>query len=62
MRFGGRDRQEGGTRFDYALRGAWHFPNGGLLEGLAGGKPEPVPGHAPRVVTPHGGGPAEGFG
>ncbi len=35
-RFGGRDRQEGGTRFDYALRGAWHFPNGGLLEGLAG--------------------------
>jgi len=35
-RFGGRDRQEGGTRIDYALRGAWYFPNGGLLEGLAG--------------------------
>ncbi|MBP0464482.1 LPS-assembly protein LptD [Roseomonas sp. PWR1] len=35
-RFNGRDRQEGGTRIDYALRGAWHFPNGGLLEGLAG--------------------------
>ncbi|MBW6397796.1 LPS assembly protein LptD [Roseomonas sp. HJA6] len=35
-RFYGRDRQEGGTRFDYALRGAWYFPNGGMLEGLAG--------------------------
>jgi len=35
-RFAGRDRQEGGTRLDYALRGAWYFPNGGLLEGLAG--------------------------
>ena len=35
-RFTGRDRQEGGTRIDYALRGAWHFPNGGLVEGLAG--------------------------
>ena len=35
-RFGGRDRQEGGTRIDYALRGTWYFPNGGLLEGLAG--------------------------
>jgi LPS-assembly protein len=35
-RFAGRDRQEGGTRIDYALRGAWYFPNGGLLEGLAG--------------------------
>lgn len=35
-RFGGRDRQEGGTRVDYALRGAWYFPNGGMLEGLAG--------------------------
>lgn len=35
-RFGGRDRQEGGTRVDYALRGAWYFPNGGLFEGLAG--------------------------
>ena len=35
-RFAGRDRQEGGTRVDYALRSAWYFPNGGLLEGLAG--------------------------
>ncbi len=35
-RFTGRDRQEGGTRVDYALRGAWYFPNGGVLEGLAG--------------------------
>lgn len=35
-RFYGRDRQEGGTRFDYALRAAWYFPNGGLIEGLAG--------------------------
>ncbi len=35
-RFAGRDRQEGGTRVDYALRSAWYFPNGGMLEGLAG--------------------------
>lgn len=35
-RFVGRDRQEGGTRIDYALRGAWYFPNGGMAEGLAG--------------------------
>jgi LPS-assembly protein len=35
-RFYGRDRQEGGTRIDYALRGAWYFPNGGMVEGLAG--------------------------
>lgn len=35
-RFAGRDRQEGGTRVDYAMRGAWYFPNGGMLEGLVG--------------------------
>ncbi|WP_338664209.1 LPS assembly protein LptD [Pararoseomonas sp. SCSIO 73927] len=35
-RFNGRDRQEGGTRVDAALRGAWFFPNGGSVEGLAG--------------------------
>ncbi|MGG5817236.1 LPS-assembly protein LptD [Falsiroseomonas sp. HW251] len=35
-RFAGRDRQEGGTRMDAALRGAWLFPNGGQLEGLFG--------------------------
>jgi LPS-assembly protein len=35
-RFPGRDRQEGGTRVDAALRGAWLFPNGGQLEGLVG--------------------------
>ncbi|MCS6892197.1 MAG: LPS assembly protein LptD [Rhodovarius sp.] len=35
-RFPGRDRQEGGTRFDFALRGAWNFPNGGQVEALAG--------------------------
>ncbi|MGX9963650.1 LPS-assembly protein LptD [Roseomonas sp. F4] len=35
-RFAGRDRFEGGTRVDAALRGAWLFPNGGQLEGLAG--------------------------
>jgi LPS-assembly protein len=35
-RFTGRDRQEGGTRVDAALRGAWYFPNGGLVEGLVG--------------------------
>ena len=36
-RFTGRDRQEGGSRVDYALRGAWDFPNGGQVEGLVGG-------------------------
>lgn len=35
-RFPGRDRLEGGTRADAALRGAWFFPNGGQLEGLVG--------------------------
>ena len=35
-RFYGRDRQEGGTRVDAAIRGAWLFPNGGQLEGLFG--------------------------
>lgn len=35
-RFVGRDRQEGGTRIDAAMRGAWYFPNGGQLEALAG--------------------------
>ncbi|RYJ02642.1 MAG: LPS-assembly protein LptD [Acetobacteraceae bacterium] len=35
-RYTGRDRQEGGTRVDTALRGAWDFPNGGQVEGLIG--------------------------
>ncbi|HEY4252202.1 MAG TPA: LPS assembly protein LptD [Roseomonas sp.] len=35
-RFVGRDRQEGGTRIDAALRGAWYFPNGGQLEAMGG--------------------------
>jgi LPS-assembly protein len=35
-RYPGRDRQEGGTRMDAAIRGAWLFPNGGQLEGLFG--------------------------
>lgn len=35
-RFTGRDRQEGGTRMDAALRAAWLFPNGGRVEALAG--------------------------
>ncbi|HYZ32640.1 MAG TPA: LPS assembly protein LptD, partial [Crenalkalicoccus sp.] len=35
-RFPGLDRQEGGTRVDGALRGAWNFPNGGQIEGLFG--------------------------
>jgi LPS-assembly protein len=35
-RFTGRDRQEGGTRVDTALRSAWDFPNGGQVEGLVG--------------------------
>jgi len=35
-RFTGRDRQEGGTRVDAAIRATWLFPNGGRVEGLAG--------------------------
>jgi len=35
-RFNGRDRQEGGTRVDGALRAAWNFPNGGQVEATAG--------------------------
>jgi len=35
-RFPGRDRQEGGTRVDAALRAGWLFPNGGLVDGLVG--------------------------
>ena len=35
-RFAGRDRQEGGTRVDAAMRSAWLFPNGGQVEGLVG--------------------------
>ena len=35
-RFNGRDRQEGGMRVDYALRQAWNFPNGGMIEAVAG--------------------------
>ncbi|MCO6418868.1 LPS assembly protein LptD [Siccirubricoccus sp. KC 17139] len=35
-RFTGRDRQEGGTRVDTAIRAAWDFPNGGQVEGLVG--------------------------
>ena len=35
-RFNGRDRQEGGTRIDGAVRSAWNFPNGGQVEAIAG--------------------------
>jgi LPS-assembly protein len=35
-RFTGRDRQEGGTRVDMALRGQWNLPNGLRIEGVAG--------------------------
>lgn len=35
-RFNGRDRQEGGTRFDGAIRSAWNFPNGGQVEAVGG--------------------------
>ncbi|MBI0535638.1 LPS-assembly protein LptD [Roseomonas sp. KE2513] len=35
-RFTGRDRLEGGTRVDAAMRGAWYFPSGGSVEGLVG--------------------------
>ncbi|TCH99112.1 LPS-assembly protein LptD [Roseococcus sp. SYP-B2431] len=35
-RFSGRDRLEGGTRIDGALRASWNFVNGGRVEGLVG--------------------------
>lgn len=35
-RFTGRDRQEGGTRADMALRGAWFLPENRQLEALVG--------------------------
>ena len=35
-RFNGRDRQEGGTRVDGAIRVAQDFPNGGRVEAIAG--------------------------
>ena len=35
-RFPGRDRQEGGTRADMALRGAWFMPQNRQLEALVG--------------------------
>ena len=35
-RFTGRDRQEGGTRADIALRGAWFLPENRQLEALVG--------------------------
>jgi LPS-assembly protein len=35
-RFTGRDRQEGGSRVDAAIRAAWNFPNGGQVESLVG--------------------------
>lgn len=35
-RFNGRDRMEGGTRVDAALRSSWNFVNGGRIEGLVG--------------------------
>lgn len=35
-RFGGRDRMEGGTRVDAALRGAWLLPGGRGVEALVG--------------------------
>jgi len=35
-RYPGRDRMEGTTRVDMALRGSWNFPNGGRVETLVG--------------------------
>nr|WP_314076035.1 LPS assembly protein LptD [uncultured Roseococcus sp.] len=35
-RFNGRDRLEGGTRVDAAMRASWNFANGGRVEGLVG--------------------------
>lgn len=35
-RFNGRDRLEGGTRVDAAMRASWNFVNGGRIEGLVG--------------------------
>jgi len=35
-RYVGRDRLEGGSRTDYAMRAMWDFPNGGGVDGLVG--------------------------
>jgi LPS-assembly protein len=35
-RYSGRDRMEGTTRADLALRGSWNFVNGGRVEGVVG--------------------------
>lgn len=35
-RYPGRDRFEGGTRVDAAMRGVWTFPNGAQVDGLVG--------------------------
>ena len=35
-RFTGRDRLEGGTRVDAAMRAGWYFPSGGSIDGLVG--------------------------
>lgn len=35
-RYSGRDRLEGTTRADMALRGSWNFVNGGRVEGVVG--------------------------
>jgi LPS-assembly protein len=35
-RYVGRDRLEGGSRTDYAVRAVWDFPNGGAVDGLIG--------------------------
>ena len=57
-RFNGRDRQEGGTRVDGAIRGAWDFPNGGRVEAIAGRSfrlrqdaTEPTPMDGPAIMA-----------
>lgn len=54
-RFSGRDRQEGTTRADASLRGAWNFPNGGKVEGLVGRSYTLVDDHSVSTVYPNNG-------
>jgi LPS-assembly protein len=47
-RWPGRDRLEGGTRVNYAMRGAWYFQNGFTVDGLVGASTRDRRGDFPR--------------
>jgi LPS-assembly protein len=54
-RFTGRDRMEGDSRVDAALRGAWTFPNGGQVEGIVGRSYTLIDDHSVSTVYPNNG-------